>query len=130
MTIMRTEKFSNGLTVEFHDRSNRYYGDFHRVRIEVRCSIPLTPAAIPLSEDPEAELRRVRDMLGDEVVFSRFLEQMGVAGDALERTKQHLIDSFARSTFSYLENPAFPSRLVARELERGKKVRRPFGIAE
>jgi hypothetical protein len=130
MTIKRTEKLSNGLTVEFHDRSNRYYGDFHRVRIEVRCSIPLTPAVITPSEDPEAELRRVRDILGEEVVFTRFIERMGVAGDALEQTKRHLIDSFTRSAFAYLENPAFPSRLVARELERRKKVRRPFGIVE
>lgn len=126
---LRTEQLANGLTVEFHDHSNRYYGDYHRVRIEVRCRCPLAAGLFAGAADPEAELQSARSALGEEVVFTRVLEQMGVAGSDVEKTRQHLIDSFVQGTFPYMESPAFPARLVAREMEQKKKGRRPFGAS-
>lgn len=130
MDILRTETLPNGLKVEFLDRSNRYYGDFHRVRIEVSCRIALNETLFRAAAEPSAEYRRARDRFGDELVYTRILEKMGVAGDQLAAVKGALIDAFAGSTLPYLEKPGFSLRFVQRELERAGKLRRlPVGTA-
>ena len=124
--IIRTENLANGMKVEFIDLSNRYYGDFHRVRIDVCCSFTLTPAILAEVAESEAERENVRKILGENYTHTRVLEKMGVPGDALEETKHNLIDSFAGNALSYMAQPSFPLRLIARELERRGKVRHPF----
>lgn len=122
--IIRTEHLANGLKIEFFDRSNRYYGDFHRVFIEAVCRIALTEEILAQTGVTDDERRLARERLGDEVVFSRNLEQMGVAGDCLDDVKRDLVASFIRTTAPYLEKSDFPSRLLKRELEKAVKVRR------
>lgn len=123
--ILRSVRLENGLTIEFSDRSNRYFGDYHRVCVEVRCRVALGPEAFAGSADPAAEQQAARAVLGSEVAFSRTLEKMGVAGEAVEQTREALIDSFIRSALSYLSAPAFPGRFIAGELERRRQGRRP-----
>lgn len=122
---IRKEHLSNGLTVEFFDGTNRYFGDYHRVFIEARYRIPLTADAFADSVDPAAALQGARAVLGEEVVFTRTLEKMGVSGDEVERTRHSLIDNFLRSALLYLQNPSFSRRFIAAELERRLKGRRP-----
>jgi hypothetical protein len=124
--IIQTENLPNGMKIEFIDCSNRYYGDYHRVRIEVRFIFPLTPAVFEQIADSEAERVNIRKVLGGKYVYTRVLEKMGVPGDALEETRRSLIDSFIGSTFSYMAQPSFPLRLIVRELARRSKVHRPF----
>jgi len=122
--IIRTEHLENGLKIEFFDRSNRYYGDFHRVFIEAVCRIGLTEEIFAQAGVTDEQRRLARERLGDEVVFSRNIEQMGVAGDCLEEVKRDLVDSFIRTTAPYLGKPDFPCRLLKRELEKAVQVRR------
>jgi hypothetical protein len=121
--LIRIEHLANGLTVEFHDRSNRYYGDYYRVCVEVRCRIPLSAAAFSEAADPVAEMQHARTVLGEEMLFAHTLEQMGVSGDDVEKNRQALIDSFVKSTFPYMQSPSFPARMMARELAQRKKRR-------
>lgn len=123
--ILRSVRLENGLNIEFSDRSNRYFGDYHRVCVEVRCRVPLNPECFAGSADPAAELQAARAVLGNEVVFVRRLEKMGVAGEEVERSRAALIDSFIRSSFPYLDTPSFARRFVAVELERRRQGRRP-----
>lgn len=127
MKTIRTENLANGMNIEFIDSSNRYYGDYHRVRIEVCCTFALTPAILAQAAGSEEEGESLRRTLGENFVYTRVLEKMGVPGDALEETRRSLIDSFSGSTLSYMAQPSFPVRLVARELERRRKVHHPFG---
>ncbi len=120
---LRKEFLDNGLTVEFFDRTNRYYGDYHRLKVDVRCCIPVTPAAFPEAADPEAESLKARCLLGDEAVWERSLEKMGVCGADVEAGQNALIDGFIASSFTYLQNPLFPARFIARELTEKKKSR-------
>lgn len=124
--MLRSVQLENGLIVEFHDRSNRYFGDYHRVCVEVRSRVPLTPALFVAAADPHGECERARAVLGAEAVYVRTLERMGVTGAEVEAARQGLIDHFIRSAVPYLEHPAYPARLVAAELERRCKGRRPF----
>ncbi|PLX84740.1 MAG: hypothetical protein C0617_06865 [Desulfuromonas sp.] len=125
-TLISSKRLANGLVVEFHDASNRYYGDFHRVCIEVRCRIPL--AEIPrevlqaAGADPEGGLA----VLGEVATFSRTLEKMGVAGPDLEKTRDELVEAFSKNTFPYLETARFLSGMVARKLAGSRKSPSPF----
>jgi len=122
---LRSVRLENGLIVEFFDRSNRYFGNFHRLCIEACCRVSLTPESFAGSADPAAELHAAKAVLGAEVVFSRMLEKMGVAGEAVESTREALIDSFVRSSFPYLDTPTFPQKFIAGELVRRRQGRQP-----
>ncbi|MDY0268078.1 hypothetical protein [Trichloromonas sp.] len=129
-TILRNEQFDNGVRLEFVEGSNRYFGDYHRLRIEVRCRVALTAALFPDAVDPEGETHRVRGLLGEELKWSRSLERMGVATADLAAVRAELMDAFAASTFAYLRAPQFPTRLLAAELEKRKQARRPFRVVK
>ena len=116
--LIGSETLKNGLIVEFRDKSNRYFGDYHRVRIEVFCRFSLGPELFCASARPQSECERAKALLGEELTFVRHLERMGVAGGRVEEVRRELIDSFAKSAFPYLEAPDFIQRLVARELEK------------
>lgn len=118
---IRTERLNNGLSVDFFDRSNRYFGDYHRLCIEVCCRVPLNLETFAGSADPAAELQKARALLGGEVVMVRRLEKMGVAGEAVARTREALIEGFIRSSLPYLETPVFPQRFIASELGRRRQ---------
>ncbi len=122
--LIRTIHLDNDLVVEFFDRSNRYFGDYHRLCVEARCRVPLTPECFAGSVDPDAELQAAKTVLGNEVVFARTLEKMGVAGEAVERAREVLVDSFIRSSLPYLDTPTFPRRFVGAELARCRQGRR------
>lgn len=109
-----TRTLDNGLQLEFVDQSNRYFGDYHRVRILVRCQVALRPewlAACPDSVAPD----QLRTLLGDAVTFERSMEQMGVAGDQLDRVKTRLIEGFLGTTAAYLGSPQFPGRFILQQ---------------
>lgn len=126
--IIRTDELANGVRVEFVDQSNRYFGDYHRLRIEVRCRVAITESLFAEAADPHAEAGRVREMLGAEVLWVRHLERMGVAGSDLDAVRGDLIATFAASNFPYLQSREFPARLVERKLAEGKKPNRLFRL--
>ncbi|WP_432822053.1 hypothetical protein [Trichloromonas sp.] len=127
---LRTEHLANGVRVDFIDRSNRYFGDYHRLRVEVRCRIAVTPQLFAATADPCAEADRVRSRLGDEVLWVRHLERMGVAGGDLEMVRSEMIDSFVKSSFSYLQSHEFPIRFVAIEMVERQNKTRPFRLVK
>lgn len=123
--VLRTETLRNGLTVTFHDYTNRYYGNFHRVCIVVRCPVPLTAAIFAGIDDAESRLKRARILFGEEAVYERTLERMGIAGEEVEPTRQSLMENFIRHTFAYLGRTDFAARFVERELSRRGRMIRP-----
>ncbi len=126
--LIRTEHLKNGLTIEFHDHSNRYFGDYHRLHLEVRCRLPLAPALFAAAAEPQAKFEEARRLLGPEVVNLRTLERMGVAGGDVEATRRALIDDFLRATLPYLENPLYPSRVLVSELTKRRHARWPTAV--
>lgn len=106
----------NGLILSFFDRSNRYFGDYHRVKIEVRGPIPVCAACFPEASDPDSEAEQARKILGAEVVFGLELERMGVAGRDVETVRRALVDEFLRASRVYLEQDEFPRRYLNKRL--------------
>ena len=106
----RAVELENGLKVCFYDISNRYYGDFHRVCIEVKIDIP--SQSILLSD----EQARLAEKLENPLCFETRLERMGVAGGELRRVREALVDSFLTSSSSYFNKPGFASQLLKKKL--------------
>jgi hypothetical protein len=121
----RTANLAGGLLLEFFDCSNRYFGDYHRVRVEVLVRVPLDNAAFAHAADPAAELQKARALLGDEVRFTRILEKMGVPSASVTDEKEMLITSFLESSASYMEKTSFRARFIAKELALVRQGRRP-----
>lgn len=106
----------NGLRLEFFDCSNRYFGDYHRVCIEVQTSLAL--AAPPPSGLDPGLLARARERFGATLTVTRKVERMGVAGALVEALKGEIIDGLLREAHIYLSRSDYPGRLLAAELER------------
>jgi hypothetical protein len=120
---MRVLRLDNGLILEIYDRSNRYYGDYHRVHLEVRSRLPLEPDLFSGEEDPQQACRRARQRFGEDLQETRTLERMGVGGKGVAQVRDTLVESFLTANLPYLRRADYPARLVARRL--AEKPERP-----
>ena len=112
----RQEAFDNGIVLEFFDQSNRYFGDYHRLRVLVEIRLPLTPTLFLQEPDPAAARDRAAALVGEVLVETRVLERMGVPGAEVEAVQSRLVEDFLASAGLYLGRPDFPARLLAGRL--------------
>ncbi|MDF1579148.1 MAG: hypothetical protein P1P74_00030 [Desulfuromonadales bacterium] len=124
--VFRTIALNGGLTLQVVDHSNRYFGDYHRIKLVISCELPLTAASIP--EAWRERAAEVRERLGESLHFERSMERMGVAGDAVAAVKEEMLASFLTSTGHYLARPAFVARLVADKLGKKDTSQRRFTL--
>lgn len=115
MTVFREVTLANGLHLAFHDESNRYFGDYHRVSIvaTLSCALADLPAQLPADAAFRAEALRV---LGGTLKVTRRLERMAVPTARVEQTRDALVDDFLAHAAGYLARPATLRSLVAAEL--------------
>jgi len=106
----RIVSLGNGLSVRFYDFSNRYYGDFHRVCIEVKIDIPVQLDRLP------AGLADGGAKLSSPQRFERRLERMGVSGGELQAVKIKLVEDFLSASSVYLNRPDFGLQFIKRKL--------------
>lgn len=99
--LFASEELPNGITVEFCDQTNRYYGDYHRVCVEV--SLLLVD--------------------GQRHTFQT-LERMGVSGGDLERVKAEVMTAFRQGTLTYMTSEQFPQKFLT-SLQQRKKTLLP-----
>ena len=111
----------NGLTVFFFDHTSRYFGDFHRVKMEIVCKVPVFAVYF---EDRRA-FDDARSLLSDEVVYKQSVEQMGVPSTEIERVLQRLMTNFIEHSLPYFASAQFPRKMVLAALNKvkGKKAR-------
>ena len=113
--LIATEQLANGLVLSFYNQGNRYFGDYHQVKVVVSCPIAMTDALLSDFFSPE-DLTQARQLFGDHVEYRRLLKQMGVAGAEVERVETALIDHFRENAMSYMQGDDFAGRFVARRL--------------
>ncbi len=117
----------NGLHVRFFNRSRHYYGDFHLVKVEVCCPVPVRAEYFA---DSDAFQRGLRT-LGDSVSYRRTMERIGIPSGAVNDVLHELVGSFERHALPYLVTPAFPRRFVAAEMLRaGRKASPVFPLQD
>lgn len=103
---------SNGLHLRFYDQSNRYFGDYHRVRIVVEIELALCSELLADEELVAAAQKR----FGATLVTTKILERMGVPGDRVDALRTELVNSYDREVQTYLDRPEVPLRLLRAEL--------------
>lgn len=96
--LFAAETLPNGLTIEFSDSTKRYFGDYHRIQIEVTVVL--------------ADGQRHR---------FQTLERMGVSGGELEEVKHQVMDAFRSGTLKYMGSEQFPAKFVASLPQRKNK---------
>lgn len=113
---LRTVRLENGLQLDFYDRSNRYFGDFHRVLLQVE--VRLTPGCDTGSE--------AAGQLQDVVLLRRDLERMGVSTKELDAVRNALVESFLVSSSGYLQRSDVPAKLVSKYRAEIQRRRSPL----
>lgn len=94
MPPFRSNALDNGILVEFSDLTNRYFGDYHRVCVEVRLVVPHPEHADPL-------------------IKVLTLERMGVPGAEIEAMRDRLVEDYWQHAGHYLAQANYPARLLA-----------------
>jgi hypothetical protein len=115
--LIREIKLDNGIVLTFYDKTSHYYGGFFHVSISAVCEIELTTEYCPANINYE----EVVSLLGNIVRYQKNLERMGVLREEVSSVKKHLIDQFIDSSLSYLADPDFPIKLVAKEIAKQSK---------
>jgi hypothetical protein len=122
--LTREISLENGLTVSFYHHTHRYFGDYHRIKVEIICEVPLLEEYFTNS----AEFADANASLGGKVVFRRNLELMGVSSAELEQSLESVIDNFSSHALSYLASPLFPRKLVHAELSGAARKTHKSGV--
>ena len=120
--IVRKIPLDNGLTVCFADASRRDFGDYHQVRVEITCEVPL---CAELFEDAAA-FSAAWQLLGGKACYRKLVEHQGVPSEAREATVSRVIQQFVDHSLAYFASPLFPRRLAHSELARARSRSRRF----
>ena len=112
--IVREIPLANGLTVRFTDATRRYFGDYHQVRVEISCEVPVTAQ---LFDDP-VSLAVALKLLGAKVCYLKQIEHQGVPSLGTAAAVQQVIQQFIDHSLSYFASEAFARRFVQSELNR------------
>jgi hypothetical protein len=72
---IRTISLENSQTICVFDQTRRYYENFHLVRLEIVCEVPLRSEFFIT----EGDFPVAKKLLGEKAVYRRTVEQMGVS---------------------------------------------------
>lgn len=120
MTTIREERLPNGLRITFVDETNRYFGDYHRVCLQVVMCVDLQAAA-SVAEDVDF-WTTAQGILGDDFTIEKKLVRMGVPGAEVDATATSMVDEFLKAASDYMARPDYPKRLAQTEMDNRKKV--------
>lgn len=116
MKPFRQIKLANGLMVCFHNQTRRYFGDYHQIKVELSCQVPLMEEYFKNREEWENAVK----ILGNSANFRRCVEQMGVSSAEIESSLEATIENFCKHSLHYLASPEFPRRVVQTELAKSR----------
>lgn len=108
-------QIADGIHARFVDRGNRYFGDFHRLLINVEISI-----AVVRDEFAE-EFRELLSENDSEIYYRTTLEKMAVSSADYDKDFNLLVTMFMQTTGNYLKQPAFAKALIEKQLRSGRK---------
>ena len=120
---LHQQLLDNGLELIFNDLSNRYYGDFYQVKIDVISRLFLSDVLLSDSGLSEREKLRAKNRFGDVFETHQELKRMGVAGPEVAIVTKKMIRQFLDSSLPYFSDSEFPSRLLRQRLSERSKLR-------
>ena len=99
------------VVVSFYDQSNRYFGDFHRVRVVAEVVFPVTHAQLP------DDLKALVPSTENQFVYTKPLERMAVPSGHLPVVTEALMDDFLTNVRQYLLRKGFMESLLRRRFQ-------------
>ena len=93
----------NDLVLEFSDCSNRYFGDYHRILIEIDAVVETAGGRVRLR-------------------YQRPLRKMGVCSAETVRETEVLIEQFLSITGPYMTQAGFTQKLLASMQRPGQRL--------
>lgn len=115
-TILHQQSLDNGLVLIFTDLSNRYYGDFHQIKIDVLSRFRLSDSLLAESGLSEREQLRAKTRFGDALETHRELKRMGVAGADVAAVTKQMVQQFLETSLPYMSSVGFPASLLRQRL--------------
>jgi hypothetical protein len=106
-TLIRRVDLGNGMVLEFLDRSNRYYGDYHRILIDIEAIVGTAGGTMRLR-------------------YQRPLKKMGVSSACVKSGTEDLIDQFLASTSQYMRHADFVVRVLESTQRPGQRLWKPL----
>ncbi|MBE0500026.1 MAG: hypothetical protein IBX47_01190 [Desulfuromonadales bacterium] len=114
--ILHQQHLDNGLELIFTDLSNRYYGDFYQIKIDIISRIHLSDAFFATCDLSEREEVKVRSRFGVVLETHQELKRMGVAGPDVASVSMEMVQNYLQTSLPYLAAAQFPSRFVRQRL--------------
>lgn len=118
MEPIRERQLGNGLRIAIFDKTNRYFGDYHRVCLQIVMIYDLASAAAGVDDPFWTESF---GKFGPEFRLEQRLERMGVAGDKVEATVAAMADDFLATADQYLARSDYPRQLIRSEMDKRSK---------
>ncbi|MGA2109928.1 MAG: hypothetical protein ABSH25_20065 [Syntrophorhabdales bacterium] len=109
--LMRTWRLESGLIVEVEDESRNYYGDYHHLKLVIRCRIAVKAEHLEALEGSPSYARVVETM-GPSVEYLRVVGRAGVAGKDVASIKDQLLRSFEENALPYFNREGFEAKFV------------------
>ncbi len=118
---MKTIDLSNGLKLEIYDVSRKLAGDRWYIGMIVRIDIPLTHLRSTDRLFSNYSVAEIRDAVGETVRFQEKRERHYIDEREKDVMFQAMMDSFVKTTLSYLSHPDFPGKYVLKKFKENQK---------
>jgi hypothetical protein len=121
--LIKTLDLENGLQLNVYDASRKLVGDRWLVSLIVRMDVPVTAALKKNSSESVENIDKIKDMLGDSVLFEKKREKIFVDTAEKETVFKELCDMFLNSSLNYLSKEIFPKQYILKTYkEEVKKI--------
>lgn len=107
-------QLANGLLIRIEDRSRRYFGDYHLVKLVLSATVHISTTAGLTAEERVQALH----LLGESVTYCKSLEKMAVGSAEVTAIKEKLMHDFAHNSLPYLQTTDFLTRFVRAQMSR------------
>jgi hypothetical protein len=118
--VIRTWHLIRGLIVEVEDESRNYYGDYHNVRLVIRCRIAVKAELLKGMEEMPS-YARVVEAMGPSIEYLRVVGRAGVAGKDVSSVKEALLASFEETALPYFDREGFEEKFVRKRFDEIEK---------
>jgi hypothetical protein len=116
--LLKGWTLDNGLVLEVHDKSARYYADFGNLKVVIRGTVKVQSEYLRTICPLNPSEQKAKEALGGEAAYHRELTRIGVREAEKETTIQTLLNSFEENTLPYLRYPSFPEKLVRHQWQK------------
>ncbi|MBW2406415.1 MAG: hypothetical protein JRF17_03525 [Deltaproteobacteria bacterium] len=116
-TLIKTMELRNGLKLDLYDISRKLAGDRWYVGMIAQIDIPLTDSLLTNQLLSNYRLEEIRNALGEVVSFQKKMDRHFIAEGEKDALLHGLMDSFIKSSLSYLSHPDFSIKYVHKEIK-------------